>query len=74
MTRRRIILLLLCCLLAAGIVYERGIADELDADCPSLCQIGCAGENGCLLYRQVGCNCSYVCRNGTQGGTVCGGR
>jgi hypothetical protein len=73
MTKRRVILLLVCALVAAGIVYERGIADDLDDGCPSLCSLSCAGEGGCLLYRHVGCNCSWVCRSGTQGGTVCGG-
>jgi hypothetical protein len=67
------ILLLICALIAAGIVYERGLANDLDADCPSLCQLGCAREGGCLLYRQVGCNCAYICRSGAQGGAACGG-
>lgn len=74
MTRRRIILLVLCAAIAAGIVVEHGIAAELDDSCPSLCSLGCAGEGGCLLYRHVGCSCSYVCRSGAQGGTVCGGK
>ena len=73
MTKRRVVLLLLCCLIAVGIVYEQALANQLDADCAGLCQLGCAGEEGCLMFRQIGCNCSYVCRNGTQGGTVCGG-
>lgn len=73
MTKRRLILLVLCGLLAIGIIYEKGLAEELDADCPSLCQLSCLNEGGCLLYRQVGCNCSYMCRSGARGGTVCGG-
>ena len=73
MTRRRIILLALCVALAAGIAYERGVAEELDSDCGSLCKLGCAGEGGCLAYRQVGCACQFVCKSGAKGGTVCGG-
>jgi hypothetical protein len=73
MTRRRVILLLLCGLIAVGIAYEHALAGELDASCASLCDLGCAGEDGCLLFRQIGCNCSFICRSGVQGGTVCGG-
>jgi len=75
MTKRRLILLLVIALLAVGIVYERGVANELDVDCPNACLTGCANEEGCLLYRQIGCNCSYVCRSGTRGSVsgFCGG-
>jgi len=73
MTRRRVILVVLCALIVTGIAYERGVANELDSDCGALCRVGCASEGGCLLYRQVGCACSFVCRSGAEGGTVCGG-
>ncbi len=73
MTRRQVILLLLCGLIAVGIVYEQALANELDVNCASLCELGCAGEDGCHLFRQIGCNCSFVCRSGALGGTVCGG-
>jgi hypothetical protein len=74
MSRRRWILLLLCAALAVAIVHQVGVARELDANCATLCQVGCAGEDGCKLYRQVGCNCSYMCRSGVRGGTTCGGK
>lgn len=73
MSRRRLVLLLLCIVLALAIVHERSVADELDVPCPDICALGCAGEGGCLLFRQVGCRCSYVCESGVRGGTVCGG-
>ena len=73
MTKRRVILLLLCGLIAVGIAYEQALANELDFNCASLCELGCAGEDGCYLFRQIGCNCSFVCRSGARGGTVCGG-
>lgn len=71
MTRRRLILLLLCAALVLAVAHEKGVADELDHPCPSLCSANCAGEGGCLLYREVGCKCDYLCRSGVRGGTIC---
>ena len=73
MTRYRLILLVLLGLLLLGIAHEQSLAQELDADCATLCVRGCASEGGCRLFRQVGCNCRYACESGAQGGTVCGG-
>jgi hypothetical protein len=67
-----LILLLLLSLLVVGIVHEQGVAAELDGDCASLCALGCAAEGGCRLFRQVGCNCRFVCQSGTIGATSCG--
>lgn len=72
MKRYRLVLLIICGLLLVGIVHEQALADELDADCASLCELGCASEGGCRLFRQVGCRCRFSCQSGAQGGTICG--
>ena len=73
MTGYRLVLLILLGLLLLGIAHEQSMASELDADCATICKLGCASEGGCRLYRQVGCSCRFTCQSGTQGSTVCGG-
>lgn len=68
---KKIVFVVWAVVLAFMLSHQLAVASSSHNACARLCKKSCSGNGGCGVSLQIGCQCGFVCDDGTEGGSVC---
>jgi hypothetical protein len=67
---RKVVILVWACALAFGLAHQTAQAEAAHGPCEQACNRKC-GAGNCGAAVSDGCNCDFICDDGTTGGYQC---
>ena len=67
---KKIVLVAWAVMLVFMLSHQVAVASASHNSCSRACKRACGLQN-CGTSVQVGCNCSYLCKDGTEGSIIC---
>lgn len=67
---KKILFVVWAVVLAFMLSHQLAVASSSHNTCGRLCRTSC-GSTNCGASIQVGCSCAYICKDGTEGSSIC---